>query len=44
MMINAEQKQKSIDMMGDPYSGGEGGIGDEEDTGESEGMIDAGMT
>ena len=46
-MINAEQKQKSIDMMGDPYATGDGGTGDEDFGGNdpaSSGMIDAGMT
>lgn len=40
--ISAEQKQKSIDMMGDPYANGDSGIGDE--TGSDEPMIDAGVT
>ena len=45
-MIMDEQKQKSIDMMGDPYAGGDGGVGDEtdEDFGASTGTIDAGVT
>ena len=45
-MINAEQKQKSIDMMGDPYAGGDGGTGDDPnaETGADGGFIDAGMT
>ena len=44
--LNAEQKQKSIDMMGDPYAGGAGGIGDESDpnAGMQGGQIDAGVT
>lgn len=45
-LINAEQKQKSIDMMGDPYADGNGGIGDDQGGGDpaSQGFIDAGMT
>jgi hypothetical protein len=44
--INAEQKQKSIDMMGDPYAGGLGGVGEEDPNADpaSAGVIDAGMT
>lgn len=44
--INAEQKQKNIDLMGDPYAGGAGGIGDESDpnAGMQGGQIDAGVT
>ena len=46
-MISAEQKQKSIDMMGDPYANGDGGIGDDEfgdGSGAPNGMIPAGVT
>lgn len=44
--INAEQKQKNIDLMGDPYAGGAGGIGDGTDPTDpaSSGQIDAGLT
>lgn len=45
-LIAAEQKQKSIDMMGDPYSDGSGGIGDDfgDESGGANGQIDAGVT
>ena len=46
-MISAEQKQKSIDMMGDQYANGDGGIGDDEfgaGSGAPNGMIPAGVT
>lgn len=47
LAITAEQKQKSIDMMGDPYANGEGGVGDEDPNafgGESAGQIGLGQT
>lgn len=46
-MIQAEQKQKSIDMMGDPYANGEGGVGEDDPGafgGESAGNVSLGST
>ena len=42
--ISAEQKQKSIDMMGDPYANGEGGVGAEDETGIEGEQIPLGTT
>ena len=43
--ISAEQKQKSIDMMGDPYADPNSGVGDPAgNTGDSAGQIDAGFS